>query len=168
GVRFLQKARDTSAISAQRRADLSTDFDRLDNFLNQLQPTLVKLGDVAQQQTPLLSDLRRAAPSLNTLALKLPAFNSATQASLDSLGQAAIPGRVALKHGRDEIQTLAASGKHAYPATNALDKFLLDINSPKRTIEIDRRAAKSCSNKTAPCYSTGRSAPTGYTGMEAL
>jgi virulence factor Mce-like protein len=167
-ISFIQHARDTAAISASRRADLSTNFNRLDNFLAQLKPTLSKLGTLADQQTPLLTNLKLAAPGLNTLALKLPAFNDATNRSLTSLGQAAIPGRQALTQGKDEIQALARSGRNAYPAADTLDKFLLDANSPKRTIEIDQRAARSCHNKTAPCWSTGRKAPTGYTGLESL
>src|SRR5215212_9390151 len=77
-ISFIQHARDTAAISASRRADLSTNFNRLDNFLAQLKPTLAKLGTLATQQTPLLTNLRLAAPGLNQLALKLPAFNDAT------------------------------------------------------------------------------------------
>jgi len=167
-ISFIQHARDTAAISASRRADLSTNFNRLDNFLAQLKPTLAKLGTLADAQTPLLTNLKLAAPDLNQLALKLPAFNDATNRSLTSLGKAAIPGKAALTQGKDEIQALARSGRNAYPATNTLDKFLLDVNSPKRTVEIDQRAAKSCNNKTAPCWSTGRKAPTGYTGLESL
>ena len=167
-ISFIQHARDVAAISASRRADLSTDFNRLDNFLAQLRPTLAKLGTLADAQTPLLTNLRLAAPGLNTLALKLPAFNDAANRSLTSLGQAAKPGRTALIRGKDEIQALARSGKKAYPATNTLDKFLLDIDTPKRAVEIDQRAARSCNNKKAPCWSTGRRAPTGYTGMEGL
>jgi len=167
-ISFIQHARDTAAISASRRADLSTDFNRLDDFLAQLKPTLAKLGTLATQQKPLLTNLRLAAPGLNQLALKLPAFNEATDRSLTSLGKAAIPGRQALVQGKDEIQALAKSGRNAYPATDTLDKFLLDLDTPKRTVEIDQRAARSCSNKTAPCWSTGREAPTGYTGLEGL
>jgi phospholipid/cholesterol/gamma-HCH transport system substrate-binding protein len=167
-ISFIQHARDTAAISASRREDLSTDFDRLDDFLAQLKPTLAKLGTVATQQEPLLTNLRLAAPGLNTLALKLPGFNEATDRSLTSLGKAAIPGRQALEQGKDEIQALARSGRNAYPATNTLDKFLLDLDSPKRVVEIDQRAARSCDNKSAPCWSTGRKAPTGYTGFEGL
>ncbi len=167
-ISFIQHARDVAAISASRRDDLSTDFNRLDDFLAQLKPTLTKLGTLADAQTPLLTNLKLAAPGLNTLALKLPAFNDATNRSLTSLGQAAIPGRKALTQGKDEIQALARSGKNAYPATNTLDKFLLDIDTPKRAVEIDQRAARSCNNKQAPCWSTGRKAPTGYTGMEGL
>jgi virulence factor Mce-like protein len=172
-IRFIQEARDTAAISAQRRDDLSADFDKLDDFLHELRPTLARLGDVAEQQTPLLTDLRAAAPGLNTLALKLPAFNRATERSLKTLGHAAVPGRQALKQGRDEIQALAASGKNAFKVADTLDKFLLDIDSPRRKVEIDDRAANTCpagtpDPKTKPCYSTGRDHPTGYTGMESL
>jgi len=167
-ISFIQHSRDVAAISASRRADLSTDFNRLDDFLAQLRPTLIKLGSLADAQVPLLTNLRLAAPGLNTLAQNLPAFNQATDRSLTSLGRAAGPGRRALIQGKDEIQALAKSGRNAYPATNTLDKFLLDIASPKRHVETDARAARTCNNKSAPCWSTGRSAPTGYTGMEGL
>jgi ABC-type transporter Mla subunit MlaD len=167
-ISFIQHARDTAAISASRRADLSTDFNRLDNFLAELKPTLAKLGVLADEQTPLLTNLRLAAPGLNTLALKLPGFNGATDRSLTSLGKAAVPGRRALTQGKDEIQALARSGRNAYPAANSLAKFLLDLDSPKRHVETDARAARTCNNKSAPCWSTGRKAPTGYTGFEGL
>jgi virulence factor Mce-like protein len=167
-VRFIQTARDTAAASAERRTDLSTDFDRLDNFLAQLKPTMAKLDQLAIQQTPLLSNLHAAAPQLNTLAANLPAFNKASTKSLASLGKAAVPGRQALRQGLDEIQALKRSGQNATPVAENVDKFLLDISSPKRAPVIDQRAAKTCGHKTKPCYSTGRKAPTGYTGMEGL
>ena len=76
-ISFIQHSRDVAAISASRRADLSTDFNRLDDFLAQLRPTLAKLGTLADAQTPLLNNLRLAAPGLNRLALNLPAFTPA-------------------------------------------------------------------------------------------
>lgn len=167
-VRFIQKAGDTAAASAARRDDLSADFDRLDNFLAQLGPTSVQLAKTARQSTPLLADLNAAAPQLNRFAVNLPPFNDATKTSLASLGRAALPGIQALRQGRDEIQALSAASKNAQPVADALAKFLLDIASPKRAVVIDRRAAKSCSDKSKSCYSTGRKAPTGYTGMEGL
>jgi virulence factor Mce-like protein len=167
-ISFIQHSRDVSAISASRRADLSTDFNRLDDFLAQLKPTLADLGTLADAQTPLLNNLRLAAPGLNTLALNLPAFNKASERSLTSLGRAAVVGRQALTQGKDEIQALAKSGKNAYPVANTLDKLLLDLDSPSRHIETDQRAARTCNDKTAPCWSTGRKAPTGYDGFEGL
>ncbi len=167
-VRFIQRAGDAAAASAARRDDLSADFDRLDNFLAQLGPTSAQLAQTARQSTPLLADLNAAAPQLNRLAVTLPAFNDATKVSLVSLGKAALPGRQALRQGRDELQALSAASRNSQPVADALAKFLLDIGSPKRAVGIDDRAAKSCSNKTKSCYSTGRPAPTGYTGMEGL
>ena len=167
-ISFIRNARDVAAISASRRADLSTNFNRLDDFLAQLRPTLADLGTLADAQTPLLNNLRLAAPGLNTLAQNLPAFNRASERSLTSLGRAAGPGRTALIQGKDEIRALAKSGKNAYPAADTLAKFLLDLDSPKRHVENDARAARKCNDKTAPCWSTGRKAPTGYTGLEGL
>ena len=182
-VRFIQNAGRTAAISSQREADLSRNFDLLDNFLHQLRPTLAKLSEfaganaqpIAPGQGSLLQNLRAAAPGLNTLAVNLPAFNHATDVSLKSLGRAAKPGTAAFRTiARNRILAkLRASGRNAFPTANTLDKFLLDIASPKRHVETDARAAYHCPPgtahpKTKPCYSTGRKAPTGYTGMEGL
>ncbi len=82
-VRFIREARDTAETSASRREDLSRDFEILDDFLAELRPTLVELDNLAIEQTPLLTDLRAAAPGLNRLAVNLPPFNNATQASLE-------------------------------------------------------------------------------------
>jgi virulence factor Mce-like protein len=167
-VRFIQRARDTAAASAARRTDLSADFNRLDDFLHQLGPTSAQLAKTARASTPMLADLRAAAPGLNRLALNLPAFNSASKTSLVSLGQAAVPGKRAFKQGKDEIQALRAAAQNARPVADSLAKFLLDIATPKRVVVEDARATKTCNDKTKPCYSTGRSGTTGYTGLEGL
>jgi hypothetical protein len=164
-VEFVDEAEDTATASASRREDLSRDFELLDDFLAELNPTLAELENVARQQTPLLSDLKAAAPGLNTLALNLPGFNAATETSLDSLGEAAVVGRTALKRGRDEIGLLADAGKKAPVTAEALADFVSDIDDPRRAVEIDDRAATD----------TGRTNPTpaqkdtkGYTGFESL
>jgi ABC-type transporter Mla subunit MlaD len=172
-VKFIQTAGRTAAISATRRGDLSFDFNRLDDFLHELGPTLEQLGVTARQSTPLLRDLHAAAPGLNTLATTLPAFDRASASSLTALGRAAIPGRKALRQGLDEIQALGQAGKNAYPVGDVLAKFLQDLDSPSRAVNVDMRAANSCpsgtpSPKTKPCYSTGRKAPTGFDGYENL
>jgi ABC-type transporter Mla subunit MlaD len=172
-VKFIQTAGRTAAISATRRGDLSFDFNRLDDFLHQLGPTVQQLGVTSRQSTPLLRDLHAAAPGLNTLAARLPAFDRASASSLTALGQAAVPGRKALRQGLDEIQALGRAGKNAYPVGDVLAKFLLDLDSPSRAVNVDARAADSCapgtsSPKTKPCYGTGRKAPTGYDGFENL
>ena len=167
-VRFIEEAGDAAVASAERRDDLSTDFDLLDDALAELGPTMVELENVALQSTPLLADLRGAAPGLNTLATNLPAFARASERSLVSLGRASKPGRRALTAGEDEIQALGAAAADAPPVAKQVSIFLKDISDPRRIVEIDDRADRGCRNRTRPCYSTGRSGPTGYTGMEGI
>jgi virulence factor Mce-like protein len=164
-VSFIQHATDTADASLARRADLSRDFQILDDFLAQLQPTLAKLDDVAQTNTPLLADLRAAAPGLNRLAVNLPAFSRASDASLTSLGSASTVGTTALRRGADEIRLLADSGKKAPETGEILADFLRDLDDPSRAVEIDDRVPKD-TGRTDP--RPGQKDTKGYTGLEGL
>ena len=77
-TRFITESADISQATAERGEDLSADFRQLDDFVAELEPTLVELGNVTAEQTPLLRDLRASAAGLDTLATNLPAFNTAT------------------------------------------------------------------------------------------
>jgi ABC-type transporter Mla subunit MlaD len=164
-VEFVDEAEDTAAASAARREDLSRDFELLDDFLAELNPTLAELESVARQQTPLLTDLQAAAPGLNRLAQNLPGFNAATETSLASLGEAAIVGRTALKRGADEVALLADAGKKAPVTAEALADFVSDIDDPRRAVEIDERAGTD-TGRTSPLPE--RKDTMGYTGFESL
>jgi ABC-type transporter Mla subunit MlaD len=164
-VRFIREARDTAEISVTRRDDLSRNFEILDDFLAELRPTLAELDNLAVEQTPLLTDLRAAAPGLNGLALNLPPFNTASEASLASLGDASQVGEQALRRGGDEIAQLAEAGKNAPATAEILADFLRDLDDPRRAVEIDDRVPAD----------TGRDDPRagqrdtkGYTGLESL
>ena len=164
-VEFVQEARDTARASAERRADLATNFNLLDDFLAELRPTLFELGRLARAQTPLLSDLRAAAPGLNTLAQRLPAFNASSEVSLESLGGAAVVGKRALKRGRDEIAQLRRTAQNAPAVAEMLADFLVDLDDPRRAVEIDERAGTDTGRKgTEP----GTPNTMGYTGLEGL
>jgi len=157
-VAFIEEAENAASISAERREDLSENFDLLDEFLAELEPTMTELNAFAVQGTPLASDLRRAAPGLNTLSRLLPDFNPAATDSVVSLGKASVVGERALEKGRDEIAQLADAAKTSFSPANDLANFLRDIDDPDRAIETDRRANRD----------TGRKGETGYTGMEGL
>jgi hypothetical protein len=117
-----------------------------------------RLDDVAVEGTPLAGDLREAAPGLTTLARNLPAFNRSATTGLQALGTASVTGRRALRKGHDEIRQLGKSTQKSFATADDLNKFLEDIDDPRRAVEVDARAAED----------TGRDAPTGYTGMEGL
>ncbi len=164
-VRFVREAGDTAVASAQRRDDLSTDFDLLDNALAELGPTMAELKNVAVETTPLLADLRRAAPGLNTLATNLPPFARASEKSIRTLGRAAVPGIKALRRGDDEIRALAEAAGNAPPVAAQAKLFLDDIADPRRAVAIDARVpADTGRNNPA----AGQSDTRGYTGMEGL
>jgi ABC-type transporter Mla subunit MlaD len=136
-VHFIDNAGRTAAISAERSNDLARNFDLLDDFAAELQPTMVELGRLADEQTPLLTDLHAAAPGLNKLARNLPAFNNGTAQSLTSLAGAARVGKVALANSQDEIAALNQASTKAYPAANEVAKFLESIDDPDNAVEED-------------------------------
>jgi ABC-type transporter Mla subunit MlaD len=136
-VSFIDKAEDTARISAERREDLSHNFDRLDDFLFELRPVMVQLGHLAREQTPLLTDLNAAAPGLNRLSGNLPRFNNASRVSLVSLGRAGQVGKRALRKAKDEIAQLRRTSKTAYPAANIVAGFLRNLDNPRNAVEED-------------------------------
>lgn len=167
---FIENAGAAAEASAAESDSLSANFDKLDDFLAELEPTMAELENTAIQTTPLLTDLRGAAPQLNELAISLPAFNRATQESLVSLGRAADPGRRALRKGvrNGTFKALANSADQGPRTAELLSDFLRDLDDPRRVVEFDTRAEKSCDDKTRSCFNTGRKGPTGYTGFEGL
>jgi virulence factor Mce-like protein len=167
-VATIREARDTAAIAAGRGSELSRGLDLLDDFVVSLRPTLAELGETARAGAPLLADLRAAAPSLTRLAVLLPEFSGATERAVVALGKAARPGRKALRRGRDEVRLLRKAGRNAPADAEILADLLRDLDDTGRTVEIDERAARSCDDPTRSCWSTGRDAPTGYTGLEGL
>ena len=162
---FVDEAEDAGAASAERREDLSRDFDLFDDFLAEFEPTLVELERSSREQTPLLENLRAAAPELNRLALALPAFNRVTARSLTSLGDAARVGERALRRGRDEIELLAKAGLKAPVTAEILADLLRDLDDPRRAVEInDLVAGAAGRTSTRP----GTRNTMGYTGLEGL
>jgi ABC-type transporter Mla subunit MlaD len=164
-VRFVQEAGDTAEASADRRADLSRDFELLDDALAELRPTMADLGELARQQTPLLADLRAAAPGLNRLALGLPDFGDSATVSLRTLGRTSAVGRRALRAGRRDIRRLRRASRNAPATAGPLAALTRDVDDPRRAVEIDRRAGTDTGRTgTRP----GRRNTMGYTGLEGL
>jgi virulence factor Mce-like protein len=164
-VRFVQEARDTAEASAGRRADLSRNFEILDDFLAELRPTLADTETLARAQTPVLRDLRASAPGLNTLAQNLPAFNEASEAALTELGEASIVGRRALRNGADEIRILRRAFKNGPRSAELLADLLADTEDPRRAVEIDARAGRDTGRTSSQ---PGTKNTMGYTSLEGL
>jgi hypothetical protein len=126
---------------------------------------MASLEDAARETTPLLADLRLAAPDLNTLAENLPAFARATERSLVTLGQAAKPGIQALRQGDDEIRSLAEAAGNTPPVAQQTKLFLDDLADPRRAVSIDARVPEVTGRDNPE---PGQPDTQGYTGMEGL
>ena len=164
-VEFVDEAEDVASTALERREDVSRGFDLFDDYIDELRPTLAQLNDTARQQTPLLADLREAAPELHRLSISLPTFQRASEDSLRSLGDAAVVGRRALTRGRDELELLAEAGKHAPVTTEMLADFLRDVDDPRRAVEIND-LAEATTGRTSEQPGTRNTK--GYTGLEGL
>jgi virulence factor Mce-like protein len=164
-VRFVREAGDASEISATRRAELRAQFQRFPRFLDELRPTMARLGELADEQTPLLADLETAAPDLDTFFTRLGPFAEASRPAVDSLGEMGVVGTRALREGRQEIAELRELSVQAPAFAKPLRQFLQTIDDRKRAIENDVRAKETAPPAPDPTAIPGEG---GFTGMEAI
>jgi ABC-type transporter Mla subunit MlaD len=165
-ARWVTEAGDAAEISASRREALRQTFKRFPLFLDELRPTMARLGELADEQIPLLSDAQRAAPDLERFFRLLGPFAQASRPALRSLGAAAKVGTRAFEKGSNEVKELRELAVDAGPTAKPLRQFLQTMDDRKRATETPDPRAKASAppapDKTA-IPGTG-----GFTGMEAL
>ena len=166
-ARWVVEAGETAEISASRRTELARQFELFPTFLDELKPTMVRLGELTDEQTPLLRDLQKAAPHLEKTFTELGPFSDASLVSFRSLGKAAKVGRRALDESQEEINELRKLAKDAPELAKPLRQFLESIDDRRRAHEYDSRAAQT--DPPAPdkthCENDEKC---GFTGMESL
>jgi phospholipid/cholesterol/gamma-HCH transport system substrate-binding protein len=118
---------EVAEATAERRADLEADIERLPTFLRELRPTMVRLGALSDEMTPVLSDLGEVAPDINRLVLQLGPFASAARPALASLGEAAEAGIPAVRAARPVVRDLRGLARAVRPvganARRVLESF---------------------------------------------
>lgn len=164
-VRFVEESEDAARVSATRRDDLARTFDRLPVFLEELEPTMARLEQVADEQVPVLRNLRYAAPDLNRTFQRLQPFSEAAQPTLTSLGELSRTGREAIEESQDEVDELRQLAEQAPDLADPLRKLLQALDDRDRSIEPDVRAAETAPpapDKNADAQGKG------FTGFESL
>ena len=164
-VRWVREAGDAAEISATRRKELRAQFQRFPQFLDELRPTMARLGELADEQTPLLADLQQAAPDLDTFFTRLGPFADASRPAVRSLGEMGAVGTKAFREGKQEVAELRRLAVNAPPFAKPLRQFLQTIDDRKRAIENDVRAKDSSPPAPDPTHISGEG---GFTGMEAV
>ena len=174
-VRWVRETGETAEISATRREELRQSIEKFPTFLDELRPTMQRLGELADEQTPLLADLRRGAPDLEEFVERLGPFSEASRPALRSLGDAARIGTRAFRHGTEEIRelkALAAKSIQTGPAPDQqgfarpLRQFLQSMDDRRFSVEADPRSEVNGPPPSDPSYTPGGKA--GFTGLEAI
>jgi ABC-type transporter Mla subunit MlaD len=125
---FIVQANRTGEASAERRTDISRGINRLPEFLRQLRLLMVDLEGLTDQGTPLLRDVRAAAPALGRLIEGQGTLAEASSESFPSLGDALERGRPALIRARPLIQDLGRLGEELAPTSVNIDELTKSLD----------------------------------------
>ena len=120
----IRNSSDVAKATAERRVALADDIETLPEFLDELDPTMVALGELADEGTPLLTDLGAQATDINNVVRRLGPFSQAAIPAIDSLGEAAKTGTPAVTDARPVIADLRALAKSIRPVGTNLREVL--------------------------------------------
>ncbi|HYZ30160.1 MAG TPA: MlaD family protein, partial [Thermoleophilaceae bacterium] len=123
-ARWVEKAGKTAAISATRQAALREQWRQFPGFLAELRPTMAQLSRLADEQTPLLRQVRETTPQLRRFFADLGPFSEASRPSIRTLAQASVIGNKAFKESKQEIAELKALAPNTPSAAKQTRQFL--------------------------------------------
>lgn len=118
--RFIDSAGQTAIATASRGEALEQNFERFPAFLRELRPTMRRLGEFATAGTPVVRDLRAAAPSINTVLQQLGPFSTAALPTFRTLGDLADVGREALPAAEPIVRDIRGFADSAKPFARTL------------------------------------------------
>jgi ABC-type transporter Mla subunit MlaD len=99
----IRNSSDVARATAERREDLAADIQTLPEFLDELEPTMVRLGSLADESIPVFRDLGANASDINRLVRNMGPFAQAAIPAVDSLGEASKTGIPAVTDARPVI-----------------------------------------------------------------
>ncbi len=164
--RFVREAGGTAATAATRRTELARAFHSLPGFLGELDPYMLRLGQLATAQRPVLRDLRGASGELDTFLGRLPRFAEEGGPAFSALGEAALVGRRAVYSTTAELQVLRGLAQEAPGLAKPLRQLLETTDDRRRAVRPDPRAAAT--GPPAPDKTHVANGSGGFTGMEAF
>jgi ABC-type transporter Mla subunit MlaD len=132
---FIEEANKTGEATAERATDQRRTLRLLPETLRQLRLLMVDLESLADQGTPLLTDVNASAPDLGRLIKAQGTLADASRKAFPSLGDALEVGRPALIRSRPLIQDLSRLGTEIGPTAKSLDELTKSLDE---TGAIDR------------------------------
>jgi ABC-type transporter Mla subunit MlaD len=125
---FIVQANTTAVASAARANDISRSIQLLPGFLRQLKPLMADLGTLADQGTPVASELNASASALGREFTQLTPFAKAARTSLIALGDAAAKSQGPLLATLPLDRRLQRLGNQTAPAATELDRLTASLN----------------------------------------
>jgi len=135
---FVENASTVATAAASEDTALAQNVQKLPGFLRELRPTVVRLGSLSDQMTPVLSDLGAVAPDVNRLVRETGPFAAAADPALQRLGDATVVGRQALVKARPIVQDLGRFASAARPLSanlQSLTTSLRDTGGIERALD---------------------------------
>jgi virulence factor Mce-like protein len=120
----IRNSSEVAKATAERRGALEDDIQTLPRFLDELKPTMARLGSLSDETTPVLTDLHARAGDINNVVRRLGPFSKAAIPAVDSLGEAAKTGAGAVTDARPVIADLRALAKAVRPVGVTLRQVL--------------------------------------------
>jgi phospholipid/cholesterol/gamma-HCH transport system substrate-binding protein len=112
---FVEHSSRVAEATAERSDDLEADIERLPRFLQELKPTMRRIGGLSDEMTPVLANLHAVAPDVNRMIRELGPFSKAGVPAIDSLGEASKIGTPAMKDVLPIAKDLRRFAKTAKP-----------------------------------------------------
>jgi virulence factor Mce-like protein len=122
---FVDRAATVARTTAAHRTQLGQAIARFPAMLEAVRPGLHALDRAATNATPLLSELRTAAPELSRVTTTLPAFAKAGTPALNTLSAAAAAGSPAVRDAVGVIDHLNAVSGPLNTLSHQLSQFLV-------------------------------------------
>ena len=124
---FIKQSQKVAAATAERRAALEAGLERFPTFLQETAPTMRRLSALADELTPIATDLRAQAPAINEVIQRTGPFSRAGTPALLSLGDAAKPGIPAIRAAIPITKDLRAFSTQLRPVASTLAKVLTSV-----------------------------------------
>ncbi len=121
---FIVQSNKVAQASAAHRGALARNLQLFPPFLEQLVPAMEKLAHFADETTPVFTDLKVAAPGINTAFTALPAFSSSSSAFYKNLGKTAKVSGPALVATQPLLKQLEKFGGAAKPFSSNFASLL--------------------------------------------
>lgn len=124
---FIVRADDAAQAAAGRRDDLEAAVQRLPGLLDELEPAATTLGELARAGTPVVRDLRAAAPAAHDLVADFDPLADAARPALVRLSEMSRVGRRAVRAARPVAQRLRPVAEGLPPVVDTATDLLTSL-----------------------------------------